>query len=161
LERGGEVARPAHAAQLQLGLVRPAALCARLLPHPLRPAPARAAPRAADQASPSAPPAPHHPLSRTTRYKDRRGYVRVYRPEHPNAVGLGWVYEHVLVMSQLLGRPLFPDEQVHHRNGQRDDNRAENLELWTTLRQPAGQRVEDLVRWALTILERYEPWRLR
>jgi hypothetical protein len=74
---------------------------------------------------------------------------------------LGWVYEHVLVMSQLLGRPLFPDEQVHHRNGQRDDNRAGNLELWTTLRQPAGQRVEDLVRWALTILKRYEPWRLR
>src|SRR5215211_930994 len=99
---------------------------------------------------------PAPPATRTA-----RGYVRVYRPEHPNAVGLGWVYEHVLVMSQLLGRPLFPDEQVHHRNGQRDDNRAGNLELWTTLRQPTGQRVEDLVRWALTILERYEPWRLR
>ena len=54
---------------------------------------------------------------RTTRYKDRRGYIRVYRPDHPNAVGLGWVYEHVLVMSQLLGRPLYPDEQVHHRSG--------------------------------------------
>ena len=64
-------------------------------------------------------------------------------------------------MSQLLGRPLYPDEQVHHRNGQRDNNRADNLELWTTLRQPTGQRVQDLVRWALTILERYEPWRLR
>ena len=113
---------------------------------------------------PLEPPIKPHPRRRqprTTRYTDRRGYVRVYRPDHPNAVGLGWVYEHVLVMSQLLARPLYPDEQVHHRNGQRDDNRAENLELWTTLRQPAGQRVEDLVRWALTILERYEPWRLR
>src|SRR5215218_2337695 len=113
---------------------------------------------------PLEPPIKPHPQRRkprTTRYTDRRGYIRVYRPEHPNAVGLGWVYEHVLVMSQLLGRPLFPDEQVHHRNGQRDDNRAGNLELWTTLRQPTGQRVEDLVRWALTILERYEPWRLR
>ncbi len=62
--------------------------------------------------------------------------------------------EHRWVMQQALGRPLLRDETVHHLNGVRDDNRLENLELWSSF-QPAGQRVEDKIAWAKEILARY------
>lgn len=69
------------------------------------------------------------------------------------------VMEHRIVMEQLLGRPLYDDENVHHVNGVKADNRPGNLELWVTS-QPSGQRVEDKVTWAAQILARYAPEQL-
>jgi len=58
-------------------------------------------------------------------------------------------------MESILGGLLVPGETVHHRNGARNDNRPENLELWVKP-QPSGCRVEDAVDWAREILLRYE-----
>ncbi len=65
------------------------------------------------------------------------GYVlvRVNKSHHlafgpPKLVG-AYAYEHDLVAEATLGRHLRPEEAVHHRNGRRDDNRPENLEVTT------------------------------
>lgn len=78
-------------------------------------------------------------------------------PDHPRVANArnNYVFEHILVMEELLGRYLTPDETVHHRNGVRDDNRPQNLELWVRP-QPSGIRVEDAVAWAWEVLRRYD-----
>ena len=64
------------------------------------------------------------------------------------------VAEHRLIMEKILGRKLLPGENVHHVNGVRHDNRPQNLELWVS-KQPSGQRIPDLLRWAREIIEQY------
>lgn len=89
---------------------------------------------------------------RETQIIDSSGYALTYDPKHPNAKKSGRILEHRRVMSQKIGRPLQSGENVHHINGNRSDNRIENLELWKSS-QPAGQRVQDLVRYAISIID--------
>lgn len=58
-----------------------------------------------------------------------QGYVLIYSPNHPHKDNQNKVREHRLVMEKHLGRYLLPDEDVHHINGIKTDNRIENLEL--------------------------------
>lgn len=68
------------------------------------------------------------------RYLNDRGYVLILRPDHPNSRKDGYILEHRFVMSQALGCPLQSGEIVHHKNGDKIDNRLENLQVTT---QPA------------------------
>lgn len=76
-------------------------------------------------------------------YQDRDGYVVIGRK-----------FEHRIVMEKYLGRALSRKETVHHKNGVRDDNRIENLELWSSA-QPPGQKISDKIKYAKEIIMQY------
>ncbi len=98
---------------------------------------------------------PNRRLPRTGsryRYTNGDGYVIAYEP-HADG-NRRRVLEHRHVMAQHLGRPLLAEETVHHINGDKTDNRLENLELWNT-RHPKGRRVEDLLAFAREIVDLY------
>jgi len=79
------------------------------------------------------------------RYKHKSGYWMVRMPGHPRAYKNKWVFEHLIVMEKILGRPVLKGEYVHHKNGDRGDNHPENLELWAGRKDPPGQREIDRV----------------
>jgi hypothetical protein len=99
------------------------------------------------------------PLGKRPAPKRESKYRYIFKPDHPNSNVSGMIAEHRWVMSESLGRPLTANENVHHKNGNPKDNRIKNLELWNTW-QPAGQRVEDKVHYAMEILAQYAPDKL-
>lgn len=89
----------------------------------------------------------------TGRYVTSNGYVKVRQDD---VIGRDkWVLEHRHVMEQVLGRPLLPGENIHHKDGNRQNNSPFNLELWVS-HQPAGQRPKELLEWAEEIFRRYK-----
>jgi len=86
---------------------------------------------------------PKSPYWKGGKYQDRTsGYILVYSPNHPSAHKKGYVMEHRLIMESRLGRYLKKNELVHHKNGVKDDNRIENLEVVVVLR--GGQHYDNI-----------------
>lgn len=80
----------------------------------------------------------HHNISgdknpnwRGGQYKNAEGYIFVCHPSHPQANKKGYIQRSHLVIKKVIKRHLKPLEIVHHKNGIRDDDRPENLQLFS------------------------------
>ena len=80
-----------------------------------------------------------------------KGYRMILMRDHPRARANGYVLEHILVAEKKLGRPLTPEEEVHHRNHIKTDNDPDNLviykdhlEHWMTEHYPDVARARDV-----------------
>ena len=93
------------------------------------------------------------PSWRGGRHVGKAGYICIWEPSHPKANG-NYVLEHRLVMEKSIGRYLVGRETVHHRNGNRVDNRIENLELYAS-NHGVGHKYTDL---SLQELEAMRDW---
>ncbi|MEK7499232.1 MAG: HNH endonuclease signature motif containing protein, partial [Patescibacteria group bacterium] len=87
---------------------------------------------------------PKNPAWKGGHYKTSHGYIYIWQPSHPFCNNDGYVFEHRLIMEKHLGRKLKKYEIVHHINGNRSDNRTENLVL---LPKRSHDRLETTKRW--------------
>jgi hypothetical protein len=81
------------------------------------------------------------------RRTNHNGYVEIFLPDHPRARGNGYVFEHILVAEQKLGRPLLPSEVVHHIDREKPNNDPKNIEVHTRgnhtrIHLPRKRRIE-------------------
>lgn len=67
-------------------------------------------------------------------YRYESTYIHMKRQDHPSANPEGYVTEHRLVVEEAIGRYLTTDENVHHINMRKHDNRIENLALVSSSR---------------------------
>jgi hypothetical protein len=81
---------------------------------------------------------------------DNNGYRNIYVREQKK-----YVQEHRHVYETHYGIKLKPHQNIHHINGDRKDNRIENLELWDTS-QPSGQRIEDKILYYHSLIDEYK-----
>ena len=73
----------------------------------------------------------NHPMWKGGRYIGSDGYVMVYIGGEKQKIGWSsYRKEHMLVAEEMLGRPLEKEEVVHHVDGQKTNNKPENL--WVT-----------------------------
>ena len=80
----------------------------------------------------------NHPRWKGGRTIDSYGYVLIHAPDHPYANNRGYIKEHRLVMEEILGRYLLPEEVVHHEDEIKDNNEPENLRLFSSDKKHLG-----------------------
>ena len=68
----------------------------------------------------------------TIQGKKQTRYILTLAPGHPRADKYGYVYEHILVLEKMLGRPILPTETGHHLDGNKQNNDPKNLVLFAT-----------------------------
>lgn len=59
--------------------------------------------------------------------QNKKGYCLIYRPNHPRADSSGYVFHHIVVFEDETGVKVPDNCCVHHLNGNKSDNRIENL----------------------------------
>jgi hypothetical protein len=80
------------------------------------------------------------PIHNRKRKVGNEGYVLVHVPEHPKSFDGGWYYEHRLIVEQNKKRFLNYWETIHHINGNKQDNRIDNLFSCTSYQHKKAHR---------------------
>lgn len=88
------------------------------------------------------------------RVETHTGYIRLWRPGHPLAHKDGYVLEHRLVLYEA-GVEISDSAHVHHANGNKRDNRLENLSV-----HPAGEHHRNHIREEGYVTNQYGRWPL-
>ena len=86
----------------------------------------------------------NHPMWNGGIKKTVSNYNFIWNPNHPNSNSDNYVYEHVLIMSNFIGRPLKKGEIVHHIDGNRQNNNINNLQLMTNKEHMRLHHLKDM-----------------